>query len=80
MMENGEGKKRKIKGVPATANLVRDEWKELKHKFLQIESAVKKIYDATSLKSLAQIFTLSENHVLILCTFASGKQLTLSCP
>jgi hypothetical protein len=41
MMENGWGKERKINGGPATANQVRDGWKELKQKYLQTESAIK---------------------------------------
>jgi hypothetical protein len=41
MTENGGSKERKIKGGPAMTNQVRDGWKELKHKYLQIESAIK---------------------------------------
>jgi hypothetical protein len=36
------GKERKINGRLATANQVRDEWKELKQKYLQKESDIKK--------------------------------------
>jgi hypothetical protein len=43
MTENGWGKERKINGGPATANQVRDEWKELKQKYLQTESALKSL-------------------------------------
>jgi hypothetical protein len=39
--ENGGGKERKINSGPATANQVRDGWKDLKQKYLQIESAIK---------------------------------------
>jgi hypothetical protein len=42
MTENGLGKERKINGGPATANQVRDGWKELKQKYLQTESAIKR--------------------------------------
>jgi hypothetical protein len=42
MTENVGGKERKINGGTATANQVRDGWKELKQKYLQIESAIKK--------------------------------------
>jgi hypothetical protein len=41
MTENGWGKERKINGGSATANQVRDGWKELKQKYLQTESAIK---------------------------------------
>jgi hypothetical protein len=43
LTENEGGKERKINGGPATANQVRDGWKELKHKYLQIESAIIKL-------------------------------------
>jgi hypothetical protein len=43
MMGNGWGKERKINGASATANQVRDGWKELKQKCSQTESAVKNI-------------------------------------
>jgi hypothetical protein len=56
MTENGEGKGRKINGRAATANLVRDGWRELKQKYLQKESAIKKMFNhATSPKSLAPV-------------------------
>ncbi len=41
-MKNGGGKEKKINGGSAMANQVRDGWKELKHKYLQIESTIKK--------------------------------------
>ncbi len=41
MTENGGGKERKINGGTAMANQVRDGWKELKQKYLQIESSIK---------------------------------------
>jgi hypothetical protein len=53
MTENRGGKERKINGGPATANQVRDWWKELKHKCLQIESAIKNFLHTTSPKSLS---------------------------
>jgi hypothetical protein len=40
MMENGRGKERKIIGRPAAANQVREGWKELKHRYSQIEGAI----------------------------------------
>jgi hypothetical protein len=40
--ENRGGRERKINSRPAAANQVRDGWKELNHKVLQIESAKKK--------------------------------------
>ncbi len=43
MTENGGGQERKINGGPATANQVRDGWKELKYKCWQIESAIKNV-------------------------------------
>ncbi len=43
MMENGGGKERKINGRPATANQVRDGWKDLKQKCSQTESAKKNV-------------------------------------
>ncbi len=43
MTENGWGNERKINGGPAMANQVRDEWKELKQKYLQKESAIKNV-------------------------------------
>jgi hypothetical protein len=43
MTEEGGGKERKINCGPAMANQVRDGWKELKLKYLQIESAIKKL-------------------------------------
>jgi hypothetical protein len=42
--ENGRGQERKINGGPATANQVRDGWKDLKHKYLQKESAIKNVF------------------------------------
>jgi hypothetical protein len=53
MTENGGGQERKINDRPATANQVRDGWKELKYKCSQIESAMKKFNQATSPKSLS---------------------------
>jgi hypothetical protein len=41
MAENGLGKERKINGGLATANQVRDGWKELKQKYFQTESTIK---------------------------------------
>jgi hypothetical protein len=41
MTEKGGGKEKKINGGPATANHVRDGWKEVKYKYLQRESAIK---------------------------------------
>jgi hypothetical protein len=41
MTENGGGKEKKINGRPAAANQVRDGWKQLKHNYLQTESAIK---------------------------------------
>jgi hypothetical protein len=41
--ENGRGKERKINGGPATANQVRDGWKELKQKYLQTDRAIRTI-------------------------------------
>jgi hypothetical protein len=43
MTENGGGLERKINGGPATANQVRDGWKELKYKCWQLESAIKNV-------------------------------------
>jgi hypothetical protein len=40
-MENGWGKERKINGGSATANQVRDGFKELKQKCWQTKSAIK---------------------------------------
>jgi hypothetical protein len=44
MTENGGGKERKINGGTATANQVRDGWKELKQKYLQKESPIKNFF------------------------------------
>jgi hypothetical protein len=43
MTENGGGKERKINGGPATANQVRDGWKELKHKYFANRECYKKL-------------------------------------
>jgi hypothetical protein len=43
MTENGGGKERKRNGGPPRANQVRDGWKDLKQKCLQIESAIKNV-------------------------------------
>jgi hypothetical protein len=44
MAENGGGgQERKTNGGPATANQVRDGWKELKEKSSQTESAIKNV-------------------------------------
>jgi hypothetical protein len=41
MTEKGWGKERKLNGGPVTANQVRDRLKQLKHKYLQTERAIK---------------------------------------
>ncbi len=41
--ENWGGKERTLNGGSATANQVRDRWKELKQKCSQTESAIKKL-------------------------------------
>ncbi len=45
--ENGRGKERKINGGLATVDQVRDGWKELKQKYLQIEAAIKTFSSGT---------------------------------
>jgi hypothetical protein len=55
MTENGWGKERKKNGGPATANQVRDGWRELKQKYLQTERAIKAFNHTTSPKSLRKV-------------------------
>jgi hypothetical protein len=49
MTENGGGNEKKINGRMATANQVRDGWKELKQKYLQKEGIEKKTFKSHNL-------------------------------
>jgi hypothetical protein len=74
MTENGWGKERKRNGGSATANQVRDRWKELKQKCLQTESAIKKLLITQPLqRAYRQILTLYGNHVFTLHTYRTRK-------
>ncbi len=50
MTENEGAKERKINGGAATANQVRDGWKELKFKYLQKDSAIKNYLNTPPLR------------------------------